>query len=357
MPSSESGASRWCELRPLRASLLVGALWLLGPSPARASELGWDAPSDCASRDALSFELERALGVPLERAGRLKFEVRVERSESMASARLEVTSLDGSERTRTKRRLLVAEDCSTLVDTLAVAIGLAIGASEMQRPGRATSSDSPAPSRSVGPSLSSRPTAASPALATQQAVDTLPEAKSIDGPSGIRPSVFFNFVGDGGSLPDPALGASLGAAFHAGGAAVRVSGTLLLDQRVELTTSERGSAAEIGLGFGTLQACLDAARAPARWVLPLCVGLDAGQMWGRGVDVAAARRAASLWIAPRFDAGLLWSIPGSTLRAGGWLAASAPLRRDEFIIDDVGAVHRPGPVVGRIAIGIDASLE
>ena len=164
-------------------------------------------------------------------------------------------------------------------------------------------------------------------------------------------------MGDDGALPSPALGATLGAALHVGRAAARVAGTLLLDQRVQLRTPEGAGAAEVGLGFGTLQGCLDGAGSPARWALPLCVGVDVGQLWGRGVDIARARREASWWVAPRFDAGLFWSLPGTTLRGGGWLTASAPLRRDEFVLDDLGTVHRPGPIIGRVAIGIDASLE
>jgi hypothetical protein len=337
----------------------MGTLALLGSTPAMASELSWDGPSDCASRDALSFELERALSVPLERAGRLRFEVRVERSESMASARLEVSSLDASGRARTKQRLLVAEDCSTLVDTLAVAIGLAIGASEMQRPAatgldaHATSSAPAALDSSAVPApASSPPTGHEPTNEPGGDGDG-----SSDGLTGLRPSVFLELVGDGGALPDPGLGATLGAGLHAGRAAARVSGTLLLDQRVRLGAAAPSGAAEVGLGFGTLQGCLDGAGVPARWALPLCVGVDVGQLWGRGVDVARPRREASWWVAPRFDAGLFWSLPRTTLRAGGWLTLSAPLRRDEFVVDEVGVVHRPGLVVGRVAIGIDASLE
>jgi hypothetical protein len=349
----------WGALRLFRAALAIGGLSLLGASPAGASELLWDGPPGCASSEALSFELERALGVPLASAGRLKFHVRVERSESMASARLEVSSLDASERAGAKQRLLVADDCSTLVDTLAVAIGLAIGASEMQRPAALAPGEaraaSPSPARDSGP-----PAPTSPPRADERADEPPLDAAGGapgDGGAGLRPSVFLHLVGDGGALPNPAVGAGLGVALHTGRMALRASGTLLLDQRVRLASSEGRAAAEVGLGFGTLQACMVGLEAPRSWALPVCVGVDVGQLWGRGVDVARARRAASWWLAPRLDAGLFWAIPGTTLRAGGWLTASLPLQRDEFVVDDVGVVHRPGPLVGRLGLGIEASLE
>jgi hypothetical protein len=348
----------WCALRLFRAALAIGGLSLIGAGPASASELIWDGPPGCSSSEALSFELERALGVPLASAGRLKFHVQVERSESMASARLEVSSLDASGRARAKQRLLVADDCSTLVDTLAVAIGLAIGASEMQRP--AALAEGAAQAASPSPSLDSVPRAPTSPPRGDERADDPPADRAGGAPddgAGLRPSVFLDLVGDGGALPNLAVGAALGVALHAGRMAVRASGTLLLDQRVRLASSESRTVAEVGLGFGTLQACMDSLGAPLRWALPVCVGVDVGQLWGRGVDVARARRAESWWLAPRLDAGLFWAIPGTTLRAGGWLTASAPLQRDEFVVDDVGIVHRPGPLVGRLGLGVEASLE
>jgi hypothetical protein len=355
--SSGWGMSIWRGPSPFRIALASGGLSLLVASAASASELSWEGPPGCASRDALSFELERALGVPLESAGRLKFHVRVERSKSMASARLEVSSLDALE-DRAKQRLLVADDCSTLVDTLAVAIGLAIGASEMQRSGDAVGVGARAASSPVAPLDASPPRAqTSPSSPGDQRDEPAGDDES-RGRASLRPSVFLDLVGDGGALPHPALGATLGLAFHGQRVAARASGTLLLDQSVRLASSERSGRAELGLRFGTLQGCTDALGAlPRRWTLPLCAGVDVGQLWGEGIGVARARRAASWWIAPRLDAGLFWAIPGTTLRAGGWPTASTPLERDEFVVDEVGVVHRPGPLVGRLAVGIDASLE
>jgi hypothetical protein len=357
--SSESGGGRCRELRFFRTPLMLGAISLLGVAPAHASELRWEGPPGCASSEALSFELERALGVPLEKAGRLSIHVRVERSESMASARLEVSSLESRVRDRVKERLLVADDCSTLVDTLAVAIGLAIGASEMQAPHAKVEGmgarGASAPAVVLDSSASRAPS--DDDERTDEPAHEVAAGMPTDGRAGVHPSAFLELVGDGGALPQPAVGASVGLALRAGRVAVRVSGTLLLDQNVRRVSSQRIGGAEVGLGFGTLQGCTDGIGAPMSWALPVCVGLDVGQLWGRGVDVARSRRAASWWVAPRLDAGLFWAIPGTTLRAGGWLTASAPLKRDEFVVDDVGVVHRPGPLVGRVAVGIDASLE
>src|SRR5688572_5853064 len=97
-------------------------LWLLTLAPSgTASDLSWDGPADCAQSEQLQFQVERALGAPLARVAHLHFQVHVERSVPDARARMRVKR---ERETAFKERHLVAPDCSTLVDTLAVAIAL-----------------------------------------------------------------------------------------------------------------------------------------------------------------------------------------------------------------------------------------
>jgi hypothetical protein len=318
---------------------VCGAAALL-PREAHASELSWDGPTDCAAAEQLSFEVERALGTPLASTGHLQFHVRVESAESTTSARLRVSSEVPGE--VSKERLLVASDCSKLVDTLAVAISLAIGASEAKQA-------PPAPAARVAAAPPGSP--ASPPAPIDAGALEAPEGE----PQGNGPELtaLLAAVADQGSLPAPALGASLGLALAWERATLRALGTLFVDQSIEVT-ADRG--AELDLIFGTLQACTGVLPGASTFSLPLCVGMDVGALSGVGVGIPRPRRASMVWLAPRIDAGVFWDIPGTRLGIGALFTVAAPLNRDEFVLEQIGTVHRPSRVVGRAALGLELNL-
>jgi hypothetical protein len=317
-----------------RATLaLACGLAALSPGGAHASELSWDGPADCAASEQLSFAVERALGMPLERAGTLRFHVRVESSESIASARLRVSSESGGE--VSKERLLVAADCSKLVDTLAVAITLAIGASEAQPPEPASAPAQPAPA---------------PAPIDAGASDS--SAGDV-GQHGPELSALIALLEDQGSLPAPALGASFGLELAWERLALRVFGSVFFEQAVEVSP-ELG--AELNLAYGTLQACTNVLSRASSFSVPWCVGGDLGALSGVGVGMREPQRASMLWASPRVDAGAYWAVPETRLRVGALFTLAVPLNRDEFVLEAIGRVHQPSRVVGRAALGIELEL-
>jgi hypothetical protein len=324
------------------------------PGRVEASELSWDGPVDCAGSEQLLFAVERALGTPLAQAARLKFDVRVESSESIASARLRVTRLDAP--AKAKERLLAAADCSRLIDTLAVAITLAIGASQADEGDVGVPAD-PAPvSIDREPSHGPRPPPEVPV--------NIVEHGPSDGPSDSRrdalhPGLFLALVGDTGSLPQPALGVSMGGGLGWRGVALQLSATLLFDQQVRVPAAVGGDAgAEVALFFGTLLVCGDAlGGAGAGWSVPFCAGGDVGQLTGVGAGAVRARNGRMLWAAPRVDAGVAWEVPDTQLRVGPRLGAAVPVNRDEFVLDQIGTVHRPGRIVGRAILNVELRLE
>ncbi|HTV22613.1 MAG TPA: hypothetical protein VMG12_28185, partial [Polyangiaceae bacterium] len=99
---------------------------LAWPSSARASDLSWSGPADCARSEQLVFQIERALGAPLLETGQVHLQVHVARTSPTAQAMLRIAD-DAAQPSISERRL-VAPDCDKLVDTLAVAIALAIEA-------------------------------------------------------------------------------------------------------------------------------------------------------------------------------------------------------------------------------------
>jgi hypothetical protein len=319
---------------------------------AEASELSWDGPVECAGSEQLLFAVERALATPLAQAARLKFDVRVESSESIASARLRVTRLDAP--AKAKERLLAAADCSRLIDTLAVAITLAIGASEAEGGDAEAAADA-------------TPIAVAHEPARRERAEQVPPGVEDDGrgelPDNTRdalnPGVFLALVGDTGSLPEPAVGVSLGGRLGWRGVSLRASATMFLEQQVRVPSAVGGDAgAEVGLFYGSLLACADAlGGSGAAWSVPLCAGADVGQLSGVGVGAVRPRQGRMLWAAPRVDVGLAWDVPHTQLRVGPLLEAAMPLNRDEFVLDDIGTVHRPGRLVGRAALNIELRLE
>ena len=340
--------SRLAPTRGVSGRALLGLVAALGGlvsvSPAAASELSWQGPAECAAGEQLRFAVERALGMSLERASRLNFEVRAELSSSLASARLRVITPEaasaGDAAAVAKERVFAAPDCSKLVDTLAVAVTLAIASS-------APEGSELEPASAGASSVALPPPTTTPAASP----DSLDGGEAHDDES-VRPSVLFALVVDSGSLPSPAAGASLGVELGLPPIAVRAFGTLLFEQRVRLSAPDGAAAADLRSMFGTLQACANALTVTSSLSIPICAGADAGVVSGSGVSIARPARASAPWLAPRADAGLFWDVPFTRLRLDVLLTATAPLIRDEFVVHGIGAVHRASRVVGRACVGL-----
>lgn len=333
--------ARWVR----RICAAATALTCSVPFLAEASELLLDAPEGCANADELGFELRRGLGAPLEHVGRMRFQVRVDTSDAGASARLSVSSID-EDGGPPKQRRLVAPDCAKLVETLALAISLALAAAEPET-AAPPSPTSPKPHEERAPPRPrevQKPGDASPSEVRGSLRRT---------GAGLHTSVIAAFLGDTGSLPAPAFGASLGVELGDGKLALRVLGALLFEQRVPVT---RSAGADVGLAFGTALGCANVLGTGGPLTLPLCIGVDVGQLSGTGFGVATVREGTALWLSPRVEGGLYWAVPATELRLGAQLSAAAPLNRDEFVLDRIGAVHRPAPVVGRAGLGLHLTL-
>jgi hypothetical protein len=84
--------------------------------PAEGGELRWHAPTRCSDREQVSFAVERALGMPLEQATPLVFDVEVEPFRGDVRARLRVVDEGVTE--PALERVLVAPDCERLLEGL-----------------------------------------------------------------------------------------------------------------------------------------------------------------------------------------------------------------------------------------------
>jgi hypothetical protein len=344
-------------MRRLLRVAVYGVLLAGTASSPSAAELVRQGPAECPDASELSFRVERSVGMPLADAARLKLEVVLEHVASGYTARIRVIDADGS---GTKERRLAATACEPLADAVSVALALALAAADpssashpasvgagVERPG------------SLAASFDSAPPAAGASV-----VPLAPDAGVLPGaeraaPAAWRPSLSVWLLADAGSLPAPSLGAALGAEVAWRDLSLRALGTLLFEQHTELDSPLVPSpGADLELLTGSLLACSAPFGHLQDEVSALaCLGLELGRLAGAGTGVPNARRGSALWLAPRLDFGAMWSIPRSALRLGASLSALAPLNRDEFELTDIGTLHQPPNVVGRLSFGVGLRFQ
>ena len=316
---------------------------------AAASDLSWSGPADCAQSEQLLFQVERALGAPLAGTGNVHLQVHVARTAPTARALLRIE--DEAADPALSERSLVAPDCEKLVDTLAVAITLAL---EAAAPPREVPPSPALPPRPPEPVPASVAGTASGAAATHDRVVSEPEGAVLPGPI-VR--VVARVLGDVGSLPSPAVGVGLGAQLGWSRLQLELLGTLWGEQHTHLDVSGLPEAgADLRLITGTLSVCGTPLGDASPFVLALCLGWEMGQLSGEGTGISAPRQANGLWLAPGANVGFSWR-PTRTLGLGAQVGAVVPLQRGEFYIDRLGTVHQPANVAGRAGLSIDVAFE
>jgi hypothetical protein len=340
---------------------LLGASWVGLARPARAAELVVSGPALCPDTAELAFRVERALGTPLAAAALLRLRVRFEAAGGAGyRAWLAVESSDGA--LPGSERELNARECGPLGDAVAVAIALALGVSEAGQeasPASELATREPSAPVPFGSGASSEPAlgdeppgppSRAAAVAPEQAAPSAEPAS--DERATFTPALTVSAVGDVGSLPGAGVGLGVGAELGWERLALRATGTLFLDRHVALPgAGETGLGADMGLALGALSVCSTLLRA-ARAAVFACAGWELGRLEAIGTGVLTPRREGTLWSAPRVDAGLDWAAGGGPLRLVAQVTAAAPLERDDFYLRDLGSVHRPPAVAGRLSLGV-----
>lgn len=353
------------------APALVLALGVAGATlsgRAAASELSWSGPVDCAEREQLLFQVEGALGASLASTGEVQLQVHVASSRPQARALLRVVA--GGAESGISERWLMAPSCSSLVDTLAVAIALAI---EAAAPGALDATSGVAPAHAeqhanpAGPDLLAAKGAALGADDARQLDEASQAGETGQGSAsasvaerfGPIPRVAALLTGDAGSLPAAALGVALGARLDFARFQVELLGTLWLEQHTRLDSAvSAGAGGDVSLATGALSVCASLlGGAQSSFSLAPCAGLEIGRLAGAGTGVNAPRRVSALWVAPRLELAGVWRPNGSHWGFGVRAGAALPLERDEFVLDQLGSVHEPQSLVARAALSLDVALE
>jgi hypothetical protein len=358
------------------AALLLSAS---GATPAAAAghpiSLEWHAPPACPARGAVLGEIDRLLGgAPPDDVGRrLAAKAHITKAED-GSYRLTL-------RTRTAagegERALRAATCQELADVAAliIALGFDPDAVAAQRERSAALPAGSAAAAPPPPALRPPPergvelvpmplpaalvaNAATPPRTGTVAPRTGPARQ--DGRLGAR--VAFGggvgLGGDLGSLGEPAAAVSAWGSFWS--ERLRVDATFAYLPPVRVPIAARPTAGgALSLFAGGVAVC--PALWPWRaarplWALPFslsaCLGVEAGQIRAAGYGAERAGAGTALWLAPRAAASFVAAVNGPlAMRLD--VGAAAPLVRPSFVLEHVGLVHRPSPVVGRAGVGLE----
>jgi len=319
----------------------VGVAWgsgvLLTQALAAAAELQLEEPSRCTSADELSFRVSRALGRSIERVPGPAFAIRVREDTSGFHARLELSAPSSQP---ARLRLLDASSCEELTDALALAIALALG-----------SSGAAAPPADAAPT----PRAAAPVAGEGESPISIASRAE---PAPLHLALDAALVADTGTLPAAGLGAAVGVRLGGSLLELRAEGLLLPAREARLDAADaRSPGAELGLLSGALLACVPLSPGARFGELAACAGAELGALSGTGTQVATPHERHALWSAARLDLGALWPLPALPLAVELRFTAAAPLLRDEFVLKDIGTVHRPANVVGRASLGLAWAYE
>lgn len=292
-------------------------------------ELSWSAPAECPSGAEVQAALARlaAAGTRVD-AARVEIVPQGERWQATLS-------------TRGAQRRLEGESCAAVVHALTVV--LALTAAEAESVASAPAAVRPVTPGAVGPGLEPAPSVRVAGPRTPQVEG--PEAAAA--PFGMGWGLRAGLVAELGMLPGPTLGPQAALELSAGRWSLELGGTLLLPRHARLA-GERAAEGDIDWFGGQLAACRRSSP-----LLALCAGTEAGRLSGTGSGVDEPLSAAGWWLAATAEIRLR----GLLSRTGPlhWqlgLGGAAALARPEFGFDELGVLHRPSAVSGRLFFGL-----
>lgn len=351
----------------------VWLLWTLGPpvqAPEPSAPLTWEAPPSCPSAESVAASIEQFAPGVLEQVdpdrARLRAVVEIDGTGYAAT----VTTTSPEARTS---RVLQAADCRVIAE--AVALMTAVALDPLRSAETIAARTQPPPSERA-PSEPAAPNQPEPEFDPKPEPEPEPER---DPPPEPVPTARVN-------LSDPAFEAPRNDRLRAPRFAARVfagggygptdTGYATIGGAVALygdrwraqvgagwsTPRTIRSAADASVG-GTFDAWHLAARgcfvptvgARQRLELPLCPGVELGQVRGRGLDeLPVALDAEFLWFALGVGQGL-WFVPTPRVAVGVDLQLALPTTRGRFLVDST-AVQRIEPVTIRALAGVEVRL-
>lgn len=317
---------------------LAGLLFVTAPATGvpEPIELEWQAPTSCPSEAQV---LERLLAEsPLIASTTLRVRATIEIRDAEFVVTLALTNSDGE-----SERSFISNDCAMLTDAIVLAVGVALEESAVIF---ANEQPEPEPEPESEPEPEPEPDIVK-TLRLEFQLEPEPE------PEPRRPRVGLRAFGGGGYSPTRAGYGNVGGALA------------LLGDRWRWELGGSWSTPRVVRAEPGIRTRLDAWALATRGCFvpiaanviefPLCAGIEAGQVRGRGLDpLPVTRRASIAWVAPTLAQGLWWA-PIERLAIGIELELLVPLTRGRFTVGDV-EVDRIAAVGLRGLAGIEVRL-
>lgn len=342
------GPERWASIGFAVALLAAGPLTMAQPSDDGDAPIAftWDAPSTCPSSAAVIAESHRLLGGDTGGSRRVRGVATVSETAEGWQLVLE-TRVDGVE----GRRELRAATCQQVADAAALILALAFDPARVgivapdpvpdEPPPRPPPPPEPAPQREP------KPPPPEPTLEPAESDATSGD----DDEAWLGGSVALLATGDIGSLVGPAIGIGGAAGLRLAMIRIEAGGRYWFPQQERIDSSGAGGAFDFATGY--LQA------GPGlRWSRLRLVGMagvELGSLRAQGINVDRQQTASLLWVAARVGGAFTVTL-ASPLALRVDLGLAIPFDRPRWVLDDIGVVDRPAPVVGRLGGGLEATF-
>lgn len=356
---------------PSRLPVLLAALAFgaapVRPAPRDAIEVRWRAPPECPDEARVRAAIERHVGRRLTEIHdrSLSIVATTHRAISHWSLTIFTVTPEGTQ----ERSLRYSHGCSPLADAAAVLIAMTIDPEVIRRLDPAAlelltidkdpSSPEPAPTPGPEPPPVAPAPAPAVALPPQVAAPPSPPPAAIRAPSlvsvtprrRVDPRGAARIVGglDYGDLPGVGGGLHAALALRLGHFQAEIIGGGWLPRSLHLTpgnASARFDLWTLGLRGGYV------ARSGRRLEIPLLVGLEAGQIHVRGVQLAIANDNRSLWFAITLSPGIAF-VPRRFLAIVLGVDILIPATRTRFVVAGAVEIFRPQPAGVRAVLGLE----
>jgi hypothetical protein len=334
------------------------------PPPAQVASpirVAWTAPDGCPQRSVVEAEIARLLGAPPRWDGRADggrtLEVAGTVEPSGSGYTLDLATRDGQG--AAGHRTIAGASCEALASAAALVVALgwdpeAVAATRAAPPAEPT--PPPAPP-TPPPPVAPPPPAPPPALPFQP-----PPALILPPPLPPTPrptpdpivELGLSFALDVGGLPGISPGIEGGGALLLGPwrLGARLAGFPSAETALENETNRGGKFSQV-FGLATF------GRALVPWrggrlshELSAHLALEAGATFASGFGVDNANEETVPWVAPRLEVAGRVGLPGG-IGLRGSAGAAIPIDPRTFVLDDLGTVHSPSPLVARLTAGLD----
>ncbi|MFV8755210.1 hypothetical protein ACNOYE_32070 [Nannocystaceae bacterium ST9] len=339
------------------ASFTFASLLVLSPPEHASVSLGWNSPIGCPTREQALSELRELLPNASEGPeAELRVEIAIAgQPEQRFVAELRFVGARGVD-----ERSIVGASCEVVASAALLVVAVTIDPiATVEQIEARTAEVEPEPSPRPEPAVSpesvepdEQPLAFVDPRESGESLHLEPEPEPATRPTRAR--VALGVLGGGGWGPLRAGSGSLAIELGVFGPWWRweLRGSSVLPRALD---TDAGRRARYDAWLIATRGCLVPPLAQARVELPVCLGLEAGVLRGRGIGSTPNPRGASQpWAAARIGAGLRW-VPRPRFALGFEIDLLAALLRGGFTIGDEVA-QRHAPVGVRALVGVEVRL-